>query len=42
MGGEGMEKKKIIIVGAGPGGVAAGLLLSSKGYSVKIYEKILM
>ncbi len=34
-----MEKKKIIIVGAGPGGLAAGLLLSSKGYSVKIYEK---
>ena len=34
-----MEKKKIIIVGAGPGGLAAGLLLSSKDYSVKIYEK---
>jgi phytoene desaturase len=31
--------KKIIIVGAGPGGLAAGMLLSSKGYSVDIYEK---
>lgn len=32
-------KKKVIIVGAGPGGLAAGLLLTSKGYNVKIYEK---
>jgi phytoene desaturase len=31
--------KKIIIVGAGPGGLAAGLILSSKGYDVSIYEK---
>ncbi|MBN2144003.1 MAG: phytoene desaturase, partial [Candidatus Aureabacteria bacterium] len=31
--------KKIIIIGAGPGGLAAGMLLSSKGYSVDIYEK---
>ena len=34
-----MERKKVIIIGAGPGGLATGLLLSSKGYSVKIYEK---
>jgi phytoene desaturase len=31
--------KKIIIVGAGPGGLAAGMLLASKGYSVDIHEK---
>ncbi|MGL4976514.1 MAG: phytoene desaturase family protein [Cetobacterium sp.] len=34
-----MKKVDIIIVGAGPGGLAAGLLLSNKGYSVKIFEK---
>ena len=31
--------KKVTIVGAGPGGLAAGMLLASKGYSVDIYEK---
>ncbi|MBN1398141.1 MAG: phytoene desaturase [Bacteroidetes bacterium] len=31
--------KRVIIVGAGPGGLAAGMLLASKGYSVDIYEK---
>jgi len=31
--------KKVIIIGAGPGGLAAGMLLSSKGYSVDIFEK---
>ena len=31
--------KKVIIVGAGPGGLAAGMILASKGYKVKIYEK---
>ncbi len=31
--------KKVIIVGAGPGGLAAGMLLASKGYSVDIFEK---
>jgi len=31
--------RKVIIVGAGPGGLAAGMLLASKGYSVGIYEK---
>lgn len=34
-----MLNKKVIIVGAGPGGLAAGMLLASKGYQVKIYEK---
>jgi len=31
--------KKVIIVGAGPGGLSAGMLLASKGYKVVIYEK---
>ena len=31
--------KKVVIVGAGPGGLSAGMLLASKGYSVDIYEK---
>lgn len=31
--------KKVIIVGAGPGGLAVGMLLASNGYSVDIYEK---
>ena len=31
--------KKVIIIGAGPGGLAAGMLLSAKGYKVHIYEK---
>ena len=34
-----MINKKVIIIGAGPGGLAAGMLLASKGYKVKIYEK---
>ena len=33
------SNKKVIIVGAGPGGLSAGMLLASKGYSVDIYEK---
>ncbi len=32
-------EKKVIIVGAGPGGLTAGMLLASKGYKVDIYEK---
>ena len=31
--------KNVIIIGAGPGGLSAGMLLASKGYSVDIYEK---
>ena len=33
------ERKKIIIVGAGPGGLTTGMILSSRGYDVHIYEK---
>lgn len=32
-------EKNIAIVGAGPGGLAAAMLLSSKGYNVSVYEK---
>jgi len=32
-------KKKVAIIGAGPGGLTAGVILSSKGYQVDIYEK---
>ncbi|MDR5659069.1 phytoene desaturase family protein [Serpentinicella sp. ANB-PHB4] len=31
--------KKVIIVGAGPGGLTAGMLLASQGYDVEIFEK---
>ena len=31
--------KQIVIIGAGPGGLAAAMLLSSKGYDVKVFEK---
>lgn len=32
-------KKKIVIVGAGPGGLTAGMILAHRGYEVEIYEK---
>lgn len=35
------SKKKIAIIGAGPGGLAAGMLLSQLGYQVNIYEKMI-
>ncbi len=31
--------KKVVIVGAGPGGLTAGMLLAHEGYDVQIYEK---
>ncbi|MCA1062010.1 phytoene desaturase family protein [Rossellomorea sp. AcN35-11] len=31
--------KKIIVIGAGPGGLAAAMLLAAKGYDVHVYEK---
>jgi phytoene desaturase len=34
-----MSRKKIVIVGAGPGGFAAGMLLAHRGYQVTMYEK---
>ena len=34
-----MSKKKVIIIGAGPGGLTSGMILANKGFDVKIYEK---
>lgn len=34
-----MKNKKIIIVGAGPGGLASAMLLSHKGFDVDVFEK---
>jgi len=32
-------KKKVIVIGAGPGGMEAARVLATKGHNVKIYEK---
>ncbi len=32
-------KKKVIIIGAGPGGLASAMILAHRGYEVVIYEK---
>ncbi|MBS1536858.1 MAG: phytoene desaturase [Bacteroidetes bacterium] len=34
-----MSRKKVIIVGAGPGGLSSGMILAQKGLDVDIYEK---
>ncbi len=34
-----MSKKRIVIVGSGPGGLAAGMILAKRGFSVTIVEK---
>lgn len=34
-----MEKKKIAIIGAGPGGLTAGMILAHRGFAVEIFEK---
>jgi phytoene desaturase len=34
-----MNRKKVIVIGAGPGGLSAGLLLAHHGLDVHIYEK---
>lgn len=35
-----MEKKKIIIIGAGPGGLTAGMILAHGGFDVEIFERM--
>ncbi len=32
-------KKRVIIIGAGPGGLTSGMLLANRGYEVTILEK---
>lgn len=34
-----MEKKKVIIIGAGPGGLSSAMILSANNYDVEILEK---
>ncbi len=34
-----MERKKIVIVGAGPGGLTSGMILAHRGADVEIFEK---
>ncbi|BBI33630.1 phytoene desaturase family protein [Cohnella abietis] len=34
-----MKKRKVAIVGAGPGGLAAAMLLSAQDYTVEVFEK---
>ena len=34
-----MGKKRVVVVGAGPGGLTASMILASKGYEVEIFEK---
>ena len=34
-----MSKKKVVIVGAGPGGLVSGMLLAHRGYQVTLVEK---
>ena len=34
-----MTERKVYIVGAGIGGLAAGALLSKQGYQVELFEK---
>jgi phytoene desaturase len=33
------EKKKIVIIGAGPGSLAAGMILAARGFNVSVFEK---
>ncbi len=33
------NSKKIIIIGAGPGGLTTGMLLAHRGFNVEIFEK---
>ena len=34
-----MTAKRVIVVGAGPGGLAAAMLLSKRGFAVRVFEK---
>ena len=34
-----MSAKEVIVVGAGPGGLTSGMILSQRGFNVTVYEK---
>jgi len=34
-----LAQRKIVIIGAGPGGLAAAMMLSARGFRVQVYEK---
>jgi len=34
-----MSAKRVVVIGAGPGGLTAAMILASKGYKVTVYEK---
>jgi phytoene desaturase len=34
-----MSKKHVVIIGAGPGGLTAGMILANRGYKVSVFEK---
>lgn len=34
-----MTKKKIVVIGAGPGGLSAAMLLAARGYDIEVFEK---
>ncbi|MBW2522861.1 MAG: phytoene desaturase [Deltaproteobacteria bacterium] len=34
-----MKRKKVVVIGAGPGGLTAAMLLASHGYEVEVFEK---
>jgi phytoene desaturase len=34
-----LSKKKVIVIGTGPGGLTAAMILASKGYDVEMFEK---
>lgn len=36
---DGENKKRVIVIGAGPGGLSAAMILAHRGYDVTVYEK---
>jgi FAD-dependent urate hydroxylase len=35
-----MEKLKVVVIGAGIGGLTAGIALSQAGYEVEVYDRV--
>lgn len=36
---KGVDRQRIAIVGAGPGGLSAAILLAARGFAVTVFEK---